>query len=804
MRLRMFNSLAAGALAISMMAPGGAALGVEQAAAQAAVDTSCTLVPEGSKHEFASCLRVTAALDKAPAVGETATLTVNVEAQRDLGEVTVSVNVPTGLDVVSGPGTDGAAVGATAGPGAIVPRLATVEPGVGSEALSFDVKAADNGATLIEVYVTAQVDGFTDGAMTIVPLTVADKSGKSELSVETPTRGAAVEATGSRSIAQPDPNHEAAPAAKVDSGQAAAAAGTNGLQSCTDGRWVYDNPTLGSTGVPNYGIQVWDEDDFGPNDLLGSTVTAFDGSWEVCWTDKDGAAEGPGAQEVYVLYRAENSVWRVRDTSASDETYENQSATVQIDEGDDFGWGDRSPANGIDRAIHAFHAIDKLWQWGNDPSGDCFDWGATVCRQLTINWTSTSTDGTFYSLSGNDVHLLAADPDSEHVVIHEATHAVMDDVYNDSFPSFPNCSPHFIQGVSSTGCAWTEGFAEWVPAAVLNDPFFRFIGGNNDVNLENVDVNSADWSDGDAVEGRVAGAMIDIQDSAVATLDFFDFWSETDMDQYEVFQDFATIGNGVRPATYAEFWSDRGTAGLNRANTGANGSNNQNTIDYSFTAPECAGFTVTEYGTKGNNTINGTSGVDVIHGLAGTDTIDGLAGADVLCGGDGVDTIEGGSEADEIQGGPGNDTIKGQEGEDDIEGDDGADTIEGGTEADEIHGEIGNDTIEGNGSADDIWGDDGADDIEGNEGADVIFGGDDADEIRGGLHGDTIEGDGGNDDLYGEDGPDELRGEGGSDDVIAGSGADDLGGGSGSPDYCDGGDGSDTHLGGCEDRDSIP
>ena len=511
MRLRLFNSLAAGALAISMMAPGGAALGVDQAAAQAAVDGGCTLVPEGSKHEFASCLRVTAALDRAPAVGETATLSVNVEAQRDLGEVTVTINVPDGLDVVSGPGTDGAAVGAPAGPGEIVPRVATVEPGVGSEALSFDVKAADKGAALIEVYATARVDaGFADGAMTIVPLTVADKSGKSQLSITTQTKGAAVEATGTPSIAQPDPNHEAAPVAVVDSGQAAAAAGTNGLQSCTNGLWGYDNPTLGFTGVPNYGIQVWDEDDFSADDLLGTTVTAFDGSWEVCWTDTDG--EGSGAQEIYVLYRAENSVWRVRDTSANDETYENQSATVQIDEGDDFGWGDRSPGNGIDRAIHAFHAIDKLWQWGNDPSGDCFDWGATVCRQLTINWTSTSTDGTFYSLSGNDVHLQAVDPDLEHVVIHEATHAVMDDVYNDSFPSIPSCSPHSIQSTSSTGCAWVEGFAEWVPLAVLNTTIWVFPGPDNDVNLENVDASSSNWSDGDAVEGRVAGAMIDIQD----------------------------------------------------------------------------------------------------------------------------------------------------------------------------------------------------------------------------------------------------------------------------------------------------
>ena len=41
-------------------------------------------------------------------------------------------------------------------------------------------------------------------------------------------------------------------------------------------------------------------------------------------------------------------------------------------------------------------------------------------------------------------------------------------------PDRPNCNPHRIEKFSSPGCAWTEGFAEWVPASVLKDPYYRF------------------------------------------------------------------------------------------------------------------------------------------------------------------------------------------------------------------------------------------------------------------------------------------------------------------------------------------
>jgi hypothetical protein len=162
----------------------------------------------------------------------------------------------------------------------------------------------------------------------------------------------------------------------------------------------------------------------------------------------------------------------------------------------------------LHRGLHAFDAANDAWQWIPKPRNLCFDQDDNTCRKLVINWAPDSTDGTYYSLGGNDVHLAADDPNSAITVVHEIGHAVMDDVYNDAYPATPSCNPHSITGTSSQGCAWTEGFAEWFPAMVYNDKFFRWPNGGS-LDLENASWGNG-WGEGDSTEGRVAGAMIDI------------------------------------------------------------------------------------------------------------------------------------------------------------------------------------------------------------------------------------------------------------------------------------------------------
>ena len=201
-----------------------------------------------------------------------------------------------------------------------------------------------------------------------------------------------------------------------------------------------------------------------------------------------------------------------------------------------------------------------------------------------VNWAPDSTDGTYYSLAGNDVHLAADDPNSAITVVHEIGHAIMDDVYDDDFPPAPSCNPHSIQGATSQGCAWTEGFAEWFPSTVYNDPYFRWPSGAS-LNLETNRWGDT-WATGDTVEGRVAGALIDLTDAANETP--WDRTTEGSTPTWDVFT------HGVQD-TFSQYFGQRLGRGWS---TGVPTRSTlfQNTIDYTFrdTLPDYVGRTRTQ------------------------------------------------------------------------------------------------------------------------------------------------------------------------------------------------------------------
>lgn len=262
-----------------------------------------------------------------------------------------------------------------------------------------------------------------------------------------------------------------------------------------------------------------------------------------------------------------NSIWRLRATGTNND-YAFDSATRLIADGATVDFGNLQPGSStFMRGLHAFDAANDAWNW---KPGTCWATTHTTCRQLNINWSSTSTDGTYYQPATNDVHLAAADPDSAITVVHEVGHGVMDETYNDSMPSTPNCNPHFITGASSAGCAWVEGWAEWFPASVYNDPFFRWPDGGS-LNLETPNASTPGWDDGDTVEGRVAGALIDVSDFAN---DGFDTYGEGAPGPI-----WTTFSNH-RSTTLANFWSHRTSDGFNVSDPGALASLFQNSIDY--------------------------------------------------------------------------------------------------------------------------------------------------------------------------------------------------------------------------------
>ncbi len=110
---------------------------------------------------------------------------------------------------------------------------------------------------------------------------------------------------------------------------------------------------------------------------------------------------------------------------------------------------------------------------------------------------------------------------SSDTVVHEVSHAY---VYNLA-GSLGSCqTPHGIKSESSLNCAWSEGWADFLPLVVNGDGCYDF--GLGPCGAPYVDLENAGYLDdpsffnfGEAVEGRVAGALYDLVDDHDETLD---------------------------------------------------------------------------------------------------------------------------------------------------------------------------------------------------------------------------------------------------------------------------------------------
>ncbi len=130
----------------------------------------------------------------------------------------------------------------------------------------------------------------------------------------------------------------------------------------------------------------------------------------------------------------------------------------------------------------------------------------------TVWFDPVYNGGAHYS-EGGRIYLFANDvDDTPDTILHEMGHSVMYNIYGDYFPTTYCPDPHYLMGSSHVNCAWTEGWAQIWHMWTTNDPIRNYPGGGA------VDLEAATWGDGydegRTVEGRVAGAVWDIADSA--------------------------------------------------------------------------------------------------------------------------------------------------------------------------------------------------------------------------------------------------------------------------------------------------
>jgi hypothetical protein len=483
---------------------------------------------------------VTAKLDRVPSAGATATLTVTIRASRALPGTDVIITLPEQLAWERKPAES--TVSLTAG-----------KP----VALTGVVKAVSEGFGEISVRATARDGTTTRTGSDSVFLTVAGAGKASQLGalakgVDQP----ALRVTPTKVFQRPA-GQKLRSAAPASTASPSLACDTN-----VTGNWGYFDQNNSWHNEMNVNVVINDA----VNGRVGGALTDVNGNFNICFDSSKGT-------RISANFILANDSWQVQNLSGNQYRWTTEIHTVTP--GVTVNVGSRTSEPAIYRGLHAFDEANDAWQFIPKPTNTCWDQKDTFCRQLKINWAPDSADGNNFTPDTNIVHLLADAPNVAMVIAHEIGHAVMDDVYNDAFPSAPNCFPHPpIDAASTAGCAWTEGFADWFGMAVYHDNFYHFRDGM----VRNLD--DQGWFDaaarGDTVEMRVTGAMLDIQDSVNEP-----FWDRSS----EGFNNLWFTFTHHVSATFSAFWNSRIADGFDVSDTGALASVYQNTIDYGFRDP---------------------------------------------------------------------------------------------------------------------------------------------------------------------------------------------------------------------------
>lgn len=128
---------------------------------------------------------------------------------------------------------------------------------------------------------------------------------------------------------------------------------------------------------------------------------------------------------------------------------------------------------------------------------------------LSVKWTHDSSQVSSYFPIINAMNIQGTDGWDHDVILHEYGHFVMDKTYA-SYPDHPNCKPHDWHVPSSIGCAWSEGWATFLQAAIQNDGNYE----DTEDNTFTINIELPDKSPyGPDVEGAVAASLWDIYDN---------------------------------------------------------------------------------------------------------------------------------------------------------------------------------------------------------------------------------------------------------------------------------------------------
>lgn len=325
-------------------------------------------------------------------------------------------------------------------------------------------------------------------------------------------------------------------------------------------------------------VHIYDADPGGEDDLLDSTTTDANGFWQVGpldnWDDDD-----PGPLDLYAVFETDiedSDTARRRVTNFGSWAYKWQIPTQDnVPDGMvDLGAWAVGDASDWEPAMWVFQDLLRAWEYVRDNT-------STDPGSVTARWEKDKTS--FLPCTGScqmpyppisGIFISHPDRNAPDIVIHELGHQYMYNAMGSWW--WPNvddmleCLSHGIQGQENPLCAWTEGWADFLPLAVNGDQCFDW---NNTpcsgLDLETPTWGTAGWDDGDEVEGRVAGSLYDLFDQSNDGSDQTAFGFEPI---------WAIVHTVPGEQSFLEFWDSWETQGYNQHR--AVQALYQNTIDY--------------------------------------------------------------------------------------------------------------------------------------------------------------------------------------------------------------------------------
>jgi hypothetical protein len=352
-------------------------------------------------------------------------------------------------------------------------------------------------------------------------------------------------------------------------------------------------------------VYLYDRDPGGEDDLLATTTTLSDGSFQfpaqVNWdTDDTDPIPSNRRLDLYVVWETDYNDSGFARRQVTDFSYQPYRWPSFISDNAPDGTVDFSsylpPGFANLRAMWMFQDLRRAWEYVSpisEPGSSTVRWQINQnCFTLTPPGYNVCSSFFWPDATLGGIFIRDDQTQSSDIVIHELGHQYMKNARGsfwysvDTWYDFSQCviAGHNINVSRTELCAWTEGWSDFLPLAVNGDPCFDFgrgpCTGTADQDHYNLETHSRNdnpqqfpW--GDTVEGRVAGALYDLMDPNNEA----PWWDTANFG-------FAPIWNIVRTAphenSFSAFWNSWTASGNNKHR--AVQAIYQNTIDYD-TAP---------------------------------------------------------------------------------------------------------------------------------------------------------------------------------------------------------------------------